>query len=145
MPIWQTLTLRAGRDSLVKFIKENNLEGSQRNKVTIVFDGKSEVLDSFLKDNKIEIIFTKGQSADDKIKNLVRLSKNPKEIVVISEDKDIKFSVRSYGAKVLTIKEFFKKDISNGHKPIEKTQKPELTLMQMQKINEELKKIWFKK
>jgi len=52
--------------------------------------------------------------------------------------------VRSFGARVLSIKEFFKKNISARSNHLEKTQKTELTLIQIQKINDELKKIWFK-
>lgn len=145
MRAWEKLILKDGRDSLVEFIKKNSPQGSKHNKVVIVFDSKIDLLNSSAKDAKIEIIFTKNQSADDKIKNLVRLSKNPKEIVVVTNDKDIKFFVRSYSAKVIAINEFIKKDTAKNTQNTSTAQKSGLTYTQIDKINQELKEIWLKK
>lgn len=76
---------------------------------------------------------------------LVEESANRKNIVVVSEDKDIKFMVRHLGARHMGIEEF----IGRKEKTMENKQKkdfltPELTYTQMHKINQELRKIWLK-
>jgi len=77
--------LRSGREGLVKFIERYRPQGSKRNSVTLVFDGQSDVSSPQLK-SSINVMFSKGESADEKIKRMVERSKNPKQIVVGIEE-----------------------------------------------------------
>lgn len=135
--------LKTARLFLLRFIQENKPQGSAKNKVTVVFDGRSDVYSSFL-DYSCEVIFTKNESADEKIKDLVSKSKNPKNIVVVSEDKEIKFFIRSLGAHCLSIKEFLFTSFKKKKSGLDDSFKPYLSQTQAQAINAELRKIWLK-
>ena len=135
------------RTALINFIKENKPCGSMNNKITVVFDAKKAGLgflnqEVFDKSN-IRIIFASQESADEKIKNLVESSKNPKNIIVVSDDKGIKFFIKSCGAVSLSPQEFINKTevkLRKAQRPLA----PELSYSQAEKINRELKKIWLK-
>ena len=141
--------LQHGRDGLVNFIETYKPHGSSRNQVTIVFDGQDDVVSPCLS-GVIRVIFSKGCSADDVIKKKVEYAKNPKTIVVVSDDKEIKFYCRSIGAKVLAVKEFI--DSSKITKTPHKKQKTKRIIEEKKdldhntaaKITEDLKKLWVK-
>ncbi|MCM8770784.1 MAG: NYN domain-containing protein [Candidatus Omnitrophica bacterium] len=134
--------LNEGRRGLLNFIERHKLCGSQRNKVTVIFDGSGEVFSSKLS-SSYEIIFTKNESADEKIKKLVSKAKNPKEMVVVSDDKEIIFFIRSRGARPLSVEEFIAKSKA-PRKASSDLDEFKLSYSQMSKINEELRKIWLK-
>ncbi len=92
-------------------------------------------------DEDIEVLFSRKESADERIKKIVSESGNAKNIVVVSEDKEIKFFTRACGARVFSAEEFFKYEKKNK---VEKQDsfKPELTFTQMHEINKELRRIW---
>jgi len=135
--------LKAARLLLLKFIQEKRPQGSAKNKVTVVFDGRSDVYSSSL-DYACEVIFTKDESADEKIKHLVSISKNPKNIVVVSEDKEIKFFIRALGARSLPIKEFLFASKKNKKHLLDDSFKAHLPATQAAAITAELRKIWLK-
>ena len=140
-------SLKDSRLSLVKLIKEKRPQGSKNNEVTIVFDGKAD-LPYWPKEKEIDIniVFTKNNTADDWIKNAVERTDGPRRIVVVSDDKQIRFYVRSLGAKVLGVKEFIKAaERSKGAKNAEPSDsKIELSSVEAERITEELRKIWLK-
>ncbi len=113
--------------------------------MTVVFDGKEE-FSSFQSVHGIKVIFSKGESADDVIRNIVEASPK-KKFVVVSNDKGIKFYVRALGAQVLSVQEFIgkiakkSKMVSAGKQ--EKTSKY-ISLTQQAKITQEFEKIWIK-
>jgi len=124
------------------FIRTNRLCGSSKNKGIVVFDGYQDNRYPN-SDTKIEVIFSRKESADEKIKRMVAESGNVKNIVVVSDDKEIKFFARSYGAFVQGIEEFLNiKEKAKEKK--EDSFKPELTYSEMHKINTELRRIWLK-
>lgn len=142
--------LRTGREGLVWFIEKYRPQGSNRNEVTLVFDGKADITSPKMKTD-IQVIFSRNEPADDKIKHLVEGSSNPKRIVVVSDDRQIMFYCRSIGARVQSVKEFLdnasltsKK--SNKLKKIDKTDqcKPGLDNNVAAAITEQLKNIWLK-
>jgi predicted RNA-binding protein with PIN domain len=136
-------SLHDSRKALMNFIEDKKLAGSAKNKVTIVFDGSTEVL-AQKSTHRYEIIFTKNESADSKIKKLVSNAKNPKEIVVVSDDREIAFFIRAAGAKPLSVNEFMGKNEETFKKDRIEPVERKLTYTEMSKINEELKKIWLK-
>lgn len=91
----------------------------------------------------IEVIFTREGSADERIRRIVEESNNAKNIVLVSDDKEIRLFAKSYGAKIQGIEEFI-----SGKEKFQKNKKdmlkPELTYSQMHKINQELRRIWLK-
>jgi len=135
--------LKEGRDYLIKFLKEKRPQGSIKNKVTVVFDGHSDIFSprENLKNYNIEIIFTRDEIADDKIKKLVKKSQNPRDIVVVTDDKDLRHSVSLLGAGVLYVREFMKYNKKKNDKIFTQS-KTKLPPEEQFKITEELKKIW---
>ena len=87
------------------------------------------------------VIFSRAESADERIKKLVELIPNPKNVVVVSDDKEIRLFAKSCRAELESVEEFLSFQdkltrLKNGIPEIE------LTYTQMHKINEELKKLW---
>jgi len=136
------------RQALIELISNRRLCGSLKNKVIIVFDGNPSRQEQSKAYANINIVFTRHQSADVWIKRLVESKTNPKDIVVVSDDKEIGFFVKSTGARVIGVEEFIsrKKELpARQRTDIDTlTIKPELTHSQIQKINQELRKIWLK-
>lgn len=131
--------------ALSEFIKIKRLCGSPKNKITLVFDGYSDTArESKQNDSKINIIFSKKETADEKIKKIVEASSNPKNIAVVSDDKEIMLFVKAMGAHCINVEKFInpKKNLADFQK--DDSYKPELTYSQVQKINQELRKIWLK-
>src|SRR3989338_5877343 len=93
------------RIALLEFIRTNRLCASPKNKITVVFDGSG--LSGQISDKTdIGIIFSRRETADERIKRIVENIGNPKNIVVVSDDKEIKFFAQSCGARVLSVEEF---------------------------------------
>jgi len=133
------------RIALLELIRLKKLAGSSKNKITVVFDGYSDIQVSKEFDtNNIDVIFSGDRTADERIKRIVEGSAIPKNIRVVSDDKEIKFFVKSCGAEVLSIEEFMKPDKDLLKPQEEESLKPELTYEQMHRINQELRKIWLK-
>jgi predicted RNA-binding protein with PIN domain len=76
---------------------------------------------------------------------MAEASADHKNIVVVSDDKEIKFFIRSLGSKVMSIEEFMQtKEKAREALKQKELIKPELNYTQVHQINEELKKIWLK-
>ena len=120
--------------------------GSRRNKIVVVFDGypsfgEEQVLND---DPHASIIFSRHISADEKIRMMVEESAARKNIVVVSDDKEIKFMTKTMGAKHMGIEDFIAPKLKSKEYVEGAAPKPELSYIQMQKINQELKKLWLK-
>lgn len=87
------------------------------------------------------VIFSRGESADERIKKLLELITNPKNVVVVSDDKEIKFYALACRAKAQSVEDFLS---LQDKLPRKGAQMPaaEISCTQMHKINEELRKIW---
>ncbi len=57
----------------------------------------------------VKVIFTRGRSADEEIKAVVAGSDYRKNMVVVTDDRDIQYTVRALGAKVCGVSEFLGK------------------------------------
>ena len=138
--------LRTGREGLVRFIEQYKPQGSKRNKVTIVFDGQSEVLSPAMKTD-IRVIFSRNESADDVIKRMIEKSSTPGQFVIVSDDKAVVFYCRSIGAKGLAVKKFIantglkkKPHKKNAYQPESKKLSSDIA----DKITDDLTKLWVK-
>ena len=117
--------------------------GSENNRVWVVFDGYSDSSLDNLKGNNLNIIFSCNQSADERIKKILELSDNAKNVVVVSDDKEIIFFAKGFRARAMSVEEF----IENGIKPKmirRDLGESKIGFNAMQKINEELRKLWLK-
>ena len=124
------------RNFLVRFIENDRPQGSVKNRVTIVFDGKSEF--TSWTQSSVEIIFSKDESADDKIERIVSEAKNKKNMVIVTNDRDIQYAVRALGAQVKSVQQFLGKKIKiKKASGVPENIQSEITL--------ELKNVWLKK
>jgi len=76
------------RRHLVRFIEQHAPQGSPNNRVTIVFDGDLDIFGG-MTSTTAKIIFSQGESADDKIKRIVSQAENVKNVVVVSDDMEM--------------------------------------------------------
>lgn len=90
------------------------------------------------------MVFSRKISADDKIRKLVEESGNRKQIVVVSNDREIQSIAKMLGATVAGIEAFVKYDKKSEIARKDLESDPKLTFTQMQKINDELRKLWLK-
>jgi len=130
--------------ALLEFIKINRLTGSLKNKITLVFDGYPDASGRSRDDADVEIIFSRHESADERIKRIVESSGRRKNIIVVSDDREIRFCVKAAGATCLGVEEFTHPKGRPAHLQKTDTHKTELSYSQIQKINQEFKKIWLK-
>ena len=142
--------LRDARASLVRIIQSSRLMKSKNNQATIVFDGKGDFNFCRGEDKgSLKTIFSKGESADETTKRIVNDVANPKQMVVVTDDKAIIFFIRSLGAKRMSVSEFLggiKRRLSlqskqKGRKNPESL-KTEITYQQQEAINQELREYW---
>ncbi len=118
--------LAESRELLYKFA-----ERYKPDRIIIVFDGKLGVCG----DKPSMAVFTKGISADEYIKNYVRNSKKPGEIVVVTNDRAVISYVKNFGAKTMSPWKFIQG-------PLRKKGEKELSEMEEEKLKKELLREW---
>lgn len=144
------LRLEAGRLALLKQIQAKDLRGSPKNCVTVVFDGQiAATQESF--SCGIKVVYTSAETADDWIKRFVEDSPAPKNIVVVTDDKDIRHFVRACGAAILGSREFLEgrrlsRRQADTAQKLKQTQtdKKEISSALEQKITSEMSRVWLK-
>lgn len=132
--------------TLLEFIIQNRLQGSPRNKVILVFDGYPCAQDCRFSAANCEVIFSGAETADEKIKKIIGNSDTPKNIVLITDDKEVIFFAKSCGSRVLSTEEFCgsKEKTKKARRAEKELAKPELNFTQIDRINKELKELWLK-
>jgi predicted RNA-binding protein with PIN domain len=88
--------LENARQFLINFLR------SYKRKFIIVFDGREEYPNYHMEN----VIFTKGKSADEYIKNFLKNYKNKDEIIVVSNDKSIINYAKMLKVKTISTKQF---------------------------------------
>ena len=133
--------LRSAREGLIGLIRKYKLTGSSKNEVTIVFDGQKDIV---VPRTKIEfdVYFTNGESADDRIKKIIKTSSNPSRLIVVTDDKEIIFFARNHRAVTSSVSEFLSKILKTKNIEGDVEKKLELSSNIAREITEELKKIW---
>lgn len=127
------------RESLIQMIELAQAQNKSFKDVTVVFDGKEGIIAPSRR-SAVKIIFSKKTCADKKIKHLVESSSFARDIVVVSDDRQVRFYASSAGAKRISVEEFLKKlKQADKKKTISR-----LTAMEKSVINEELEKVWLK-
>lgn len=128
------------RSELIAYIRKNRLTGSRNNRVIIVFDGKA---DMNLREQEFTVLFSDDRTADDIIKGKVSRMKNKKQAMVVSDDMEIRTTVKSEGANILSVADFvkIKKKTHQAKEDITK----DISYSLQREITEELSKLWLKK
>ncbi|MBF0330999.1 MAG: NYN domain-containing protein [Candidatus Omnitrophica bacterium] len=149
-------SLEDGRAALIRFIRERRPQGSDRNEVTLVFDGQNGMGGMDLSAGlamDIRVVFTQGFSADDHIRNTVEDSANPGQIICVTNDRELAIACRHRGAVIWSVEDFvahgYKEESSAAHRSAE-TRRREgdgkvIPHTMARKIDEELTDRWLRK
>lgn len=137
---------------LLEIIRTKKLCGSLKNNVTVVLDGYPQAQNQDNHFLNFKVVYSQDLSADDLIKHKVDdFRGNRKNIIVVSDDREIVSYAKQAGARVLSVEDFLGKDPAlnkraRQDKRLEEknTLKQELNYTQVDKINEELKRLWLK-
>jgi predicted RNA-binding protein with PIN domain len=99
---WTHLELEEARTAIISFLATRRQP--TRENITIVFDGAAElIVPRESRVHGIEIVFSEpGVNADEAIRILVATSPNPKSVLVVTADRQIKDAVLKVGAKVVS-------------------------------------------
>jgi hypothetical protein len=128
----------------VDFIRFNKLTGSKNNHLLIVFDGYPPSQGDIPAREGMRCLFSGVKEADELIKKIVQDSASPKNIVVVSDDKEVQLTSRFLRAQICSVGDFI---CSRRDSRLEANKKKaaldfKLSYSEMQKINAELKKKW---
>jgi hypothetical protein len=110
----------------------------------LVFDGYPPPLEDIPSQNGLLCMFSRTQEADELIKKIVQDSVSPKNIVVVSDDKEVQLAGRFYHAQICNVGEFIcgKRDRRLAANVKLALDDFKLSYTKMQKINTEMKKKW---
>ncbi|MBN2831119.1 MAG: NYN domain-containing protein [Candidatus Omnitrophica bacterium] len=124
---------------LIELIRLRNL-CANKSLIWLVFDGYPDQGLENLEKGRLRIIFSRKQSADEKIKKILELTDNLKNTVVVSDDKEVASFAKIMRAKAVSVERFLGENRfkHKGFLPEE----PKVSYSSMQKINEELKRLW---
>lgn len=102
--------LKNQREQFISLL--SNYAGSSNNRIIAVFDGggSGEVFGNSESHGQIEVRYSAGgETADDVIKKIAADASNPREMMVVTSDKEISYYVRNCGAAVVSAVEFYSK------------------------------------
>lgn len=138
------LPLKEQRNYLLQLLEDFRSKISSRNKITVIFDGSTNVYSRINREPSIKVMFSQGEDADSLIKRIIDQAGNPKSLVVITDDRAIINYGKFRGLHHKSTSEF----LSDIKKKTERPQPDDfvkLDFRQARKITEELKSIWKKK
>ncbi len=142
MPLSVEKKLEDQRRHLVQWIGSRVPQGSLRNTVTIVFDGRLDVWGPGAA-SSIRVVFSRGETADEKIIRMVEEAAHKKSVVVVTDDRSLQYSVRALGAKVSGVQTFL------GQGASARTDRPEpgknISKTMEHEITSEFARIWIEK
>ncbi len=126
-------------------------QGSIKNKITVVFDGQEGIAYGLQTPPFVRVLFSAGETADDKIRTLVHASSNKKSLIVVTNDRELGYAVKALGSRCISVEQFLKKGAISLQKasPSKKKRRPLYEEKHISKIKEyrittELEKIWLK-
>lgn len=131
------------RAALIKFLINAGICTRGNKLAWVVFDGYPRQDINDMETKRIKILFSRMQSADEKIKRILELTDNPRGTVVVSDDKEIILFSRIMRAQTLSVEDFIKCDDVIQGKGLASEDK-KINYSQMCRINEEFKRIWLK-
>ena len=95
-------------------------------------------------DEGICVVFSRKIRADEKIRKLLEETADRKSLVVVSNDRQVQDSARLMRAKSMTVEEFLGSDKKRSKEKGDDASELKLSFSQMQKVNDELRKLWLK-
>jgi predicted RNA-binding protein with PIN domain len=122
---------QSSREKLA-FILESYFHGKPNNKVSLHLDG---FLNQIIRVQNIKIIYSGNKTADDEIKSQIENDKNPRTLIVISSDRNLKDFARVCGCEWISSEDFAKSITNRSPDDEEKQRQDELN-------NDEFKKLF---
>jgi len=157
--------LSESRRRLCAYLEEVRPHGSARNKVTVVFDGPKKApygagpwaspaegagsarVMGGREPWPFDVVYSIGETADDVILKRVRAARQPRNCVVVTDDKGLAFIVKKSGAAVMTVAHFLgagpKRRVLRVRKGA--ADKASLNVVTRENITQELSRLWLKK
>ena len=132
--------LRYQREGLIAILELAQLNNKCLRNLTLVFDAKCVIVAPKIQ-STVNVIFSGGISADQKIKRMVKSSTYARDISVVSDDRQVRSQINALGAKKLSVESFLKLIYSSTAK--EGKQAFKISKEQKRMINQELEKTWF--
>jgi predicted RNA-binding protein with PIN domain len=129
-------SLRDQRERLLRFIEDRHPQGGAGHRVTVVFDGREDVSSPAWR-GTAQAVFSSGRDADTVIKERVDALSNPREAVVVTNDRAIQRWVSAAGARVMSCESFLAAGASAPRR-----RPAGLLPSETEAINEELKRLW---
>ena len=146
------MKLEAGRDALTVLLAGRRPQGSSNNKVTVVYDGVAGLYSDNRMSGGVKTLFSQNGSADDKIKHIVDRAGRKKDIVVVTDDRSLRYYVRALGARVLGVKAFLGQAVPaegkapRGRAPARKARAGKHIPKTLESaINKEMHQVWLDK
>jgi predicted RNA-binding protein with PIN domain len=134
IPSFRRSSAQESRDRLIRYLQTRRPQGSIKNKVTVVFDGTTDVIDYPQGSSSVNVVFSHSVTADDHIVRLVERSSNPKIVIVVSDDRELQQRARLLDARILSVADFFER----SKRDEAKRTKPFLTGKDLCEIEDEL-------
>ena len=151
MPSLNQKTFEESRAAFVRLIDIERPQGSLNNEVIVVFDGQPGVYGR-IESSTVKTVFSQYGSADDLIKKLVGQSANKKQIIVVTDDRELLLYVRAMGASIMPVREFIRllKPSAAGSKRTQKASSikvdsKKISYTAEHQITQEMEKIWLNK
>jgi len=136
-------SLEAQRERLIGLLNASHPQGSQRNELTVVFDGPYEspcvACGPRYRSGDVEVVFSEGISADERIERLVAEQGRAAETVVVTDDKGLRRMLGGSGVKFVGTQEFRRRLFNGRHSADRKT---DFGAGGEEEINRELRKRW---
>ena len=127
--------LRDQRDRLLRFVEDRRPQGNAE--VIVIFDGRADVSGPRW-GGPTRVIYSDGE-ADPHLKRLVDERQNPRDVVVVTDDRAIERWVKAAGAKVMRCRDFL---AAGAGAPRARKAGRQLAPQDVDDINEELRRLW---
>jgi predicted RNA-binding protein with PIN domain len=127
------------RADLIRYIKKHKLTGSQNNEVTVVFDGAPS--QEVISERGVKVLYSDQRSADDLIIAQIKRTKNTSQLIVVSDDREIRDCAKTHRALSVRVLDFITpKKISKSQAKKQK----DISYTLQKEITDEMRKIWLK-
>jgi predicted RNA-binding protein with PIN domain len=134
---WDHIPRAERREHFLKFIEDEHPTGSQRNSVTVVFDGHGPRLGA-IQLTFVRVLFSGDKDADTVIKEHVDELPSGRTAVVVTNDRGLQQFVKGAGAAIMSCEDFLRRRTQpNLKKPAAKEE-----LVGAGAINAELSRLW---
>lgn len=120
-------------DNFIHYVNNNTLTGSSKNKTIIIFDGQFHPTAN---NYGYKIMFSNERSADELIKEELARLNHKSEVIVVSDDNEVRRNAKINNARAVSVNDFTKKT-----KTIRVDTK-EISYAAQKEITDELRKIW---